>query len=207
TAEHPGHMTPNSYDLAGFCVGVVERSRIVTGSSIQVGDVVLGIESSGLHSNGYSLVRKILLSDMKLDLEDRPIELGHTLGEELLRPTVIYSSVVGALMEEVDVHGLSHITGGGLPENVGRIMPEGLSAHIAKRSWEPHPIFGLISSLGQVEEREMFSTFNMGIGMVVVVQPEASNHALDVIRSRGHRAHEIGEVLTRSKDHGPIRLG
>ncbi|MEO7803708.1 MAG: phosphoribosylformylglycinamidine cyclo-ligase [Actinomycetota bacterium] len=195
-AEHPGHMHPDSYDLAGFCVGVVERSKLITGQRIAEGDAILGIESSGLHSNGYSMVRKVLLDDMGLDLDDRPMELGGTLGEELLKPTLIYSKVLLALADQNDVHGLAHITGGGLPENLGRIIPEGLQARIKSDSWTVPPIFRLIASLGQVDDDEMFATFNMGIGMVAVVPSSSANHALDVVRSGGHRAHEIGVVVS-----------
>lgn len=195
-AEHPGHMSPDSYDLAGFCVGVVERARLITGQNIIAGDAIVGIESSGLHSNGYSMVRKVLLEDMGLELDHRPIELGGTLGEELLKPTLIYSQVLLALASEDDVHGLAHITGGGIPENLGRIIPGGLQARIYSDSWVVQPIFRLIASLGQVDNDEMFATFNMGIGMVAVVPSSSANRALDLIRSRGHRAHEIGVVVT-----------
>lgn len=205
-AEHPGHMLPGSYDLAGFCVGVVDRSKLITGSGIGPTDVVLGIESSGLHSNGYSLARHVLLSQMQLDLNDRPMQLPGTLGEELMKPTYIYSKVVLGLCEQVDVKGLAHITGGGIPENLGRILPEGLTADIDTARWERPPIFELISSLGHVEEEEMFNTFNMGIGMMVVVAKPDANHALDLIRSRGYRAHEVGEINRSGKGDGGIRL-
>lgn len=206
-AEHPGHFPDDSYDLAGFCVGVVERDRLVTGDSISVGDSILGIESSGLHSNGYSLVRRVLLEDMGLKLGDQPLGLGSTLGEELLRPTTIYATAILALCDEVPVTGLAHITGGGLPENVERVLPPSISAVIDPRTWERPAIFQLISSLGRVEEDEMFGTFNMGIGMVVIVPRDSSNHALDVIRSHGFRVHEIGVIAEEGKDEVRVKIG
>ncbi|MEA2565714.1 MAG: phosphoribosylformylglycinamidine cyclo-ligase, partial [Actinomycetota bacterium] len=143
-AEHPGHLTAGSYDLAGFCVGVVERDKVVTGASIAAGDSVIGMASSGLHANGYSLARRVLLRGGEA-LSSRPAGLEGTLGEELLRPTAIYSPAVLALLDEVGVKGLSHVTGGGIPENLGRILPEGLGAEIDARAWPRPPIFDLIA--------------------------------------------------------------
>lgn len=199
-AEHPGHMLPGSYDLAGFCVGVAERERLVTGERIRLGDVVVGIESSGLHSNGYSLVRKVLFEDMGHSLDDRLPGLAVSLGEELLRPTLIYSRVVSAVMQEVEVHGLAHITQGGIPENLGRVLPEGLGAEIDRSAWEAPPIFQHVASLGGVPEDEMYATFNMGIGMAAVVEGGEANRALDLIRASGHRAHEIGVIVRIGPD-------
>jgi phosphoribosylformylglycinamidine cyclo-ligase len=193
-AEHPGHLSVDSYDLAGFCVGVVERDRILDGTSIGAGDIVLGIGSSGLHANGFSLVRRVLFEQLGHKLDDRLPGLVNSLGEELLTPTLIYSPVVAALTREVPVKGVAHVTGGGLPENLGRILPSGLSASIERESWDRPPIFDLVSSLGRIPEDEMFSTFNMGIGMVAVVDPPHTNRALDLIRSTGFRGYEIGSV-------------
>lgn len=193
-AEHPGHLAPGSFDLAGVCVGVVERDGVVDGSGIGNGDVVIGIESSGLHSNGFSLVRKVLLEDMGMKLDDRPVGLESTLGEELLRPTLIYSPVLLALREQVRVNGIAHVTQGGIQENLGRIIPGDSEALIDASSWESPPIFALIESLGRIDRKEMFATFNMGIGMIVVVEASAANDAIDFLRSRAHRAHEIGVV-------------
>lgn len=206
-AEHPGHFPHASYDLAGFCVGAVEREHLVTGEAISVGDSILGIESSGLHSNGYSLVRRVLLEDMGLQLDDKPIGLGSTLGEELLRPTTIYATAILALCAEVRVAGLAHITGGGLPENLERVLPPSTSAVIDPQTWDRPAIFELISSLGRVEEKEMFATFNMGVGMVVIVPSDSSNHALDVIRSHGYRVHEIGIIEDTRKDEVKVKIG
>lgn len=205
-AEHPGHLEPGSFDLAGTCVGVVERDEIVDGSSIESGDVVLGIESSGLHSNGFSFVRKVLLEDLGLRLDDRPLGFGHTLGEELLRPTLVYAPVLTGLRREVGVKGFAHVTQGGVEENLGRIIPESLEAFVDRSSWEVPPIFGLIQSLGRVDEKEMHSTFNMGIGMVAVVKAAAANHALDFLRSHAHRAHEVG-VVGPARTPSRVRLG
>lgn len=199
-AEHPGHLLSGSYDLAGFCVGVVERSKLLTGEAIEAGDVVIGVVSSGLHCNGYALARKVLLEGMALKLGDRPMELSTTLGEELLKPMLNYSPLVRRLLDETPVRGLAHITGGGISENLGRIMPAGLRASIESKSWDAPPIFELIESLGRVPREEMFSTFNMGVGMIAVVEAAGANHALDVTRSLGHRAFEIGAVV-------PVRRG
>lgn len=205
-AEHPGHLAPGSFDLAGFCVGVVERDEIVDGSATAAGDVVIGIESSGLHSNGFSLVRKVLLEDMALKLEDRPMELDTTLGEELLRPTIIYSSLMQELRREVAVKGFAHVTQGGIEENLERIIPQGLQVIVDRSSWVPPPVFHLVSSLGRIEEKEMFRTFNMGIGMLVVVDGRDANRALDLIRANGHRAHEIGLVTGAGRSDKRVTL-
>lgn len=204
-AEHPGVMGHDDYDLAGFCVGAVERDRLITGEGVSTGDVIVGIESSGLHSNGYSLVRKVLLDDMGLRLEDRPMELTTSLGEELLRPTTIYAPALLSLYESVDVMAMAHITGGGIPENLGRTIPDQFVGTVDTKTWEVPAIFELIRSLGKIEAAEMFSTFNMGIGMIVVVAAGDANVSLDLIRSRGHRAHEIG-IVEASDSEDRVRL-
>ncbi|HEX9314776.1 MAG TPA: phosphoribosylformylglycinamidine cyclo-ligase [Actinomycetota bacterium] len=194
-AEHPGHLTPGSYDLAGFCVGVVERDRVVTGASIAPGDAVIGIASSGLHANGYSLARRVLLRGGTEALAARPPGFDRTLGEELLRPTAIYSPAVLALIASVEVKGLSHVTGGGIPENLGRILPGGVGAAIDAGAWPRPPIFELIAAEGPVDEAEMERTFNMGIGMIAVVAPGDAAATLAVLERSGHRAFEIGRIL------------
>lgn len=206
-AEHPGHMLAGAYDLAGFCVGAVERERLVTGADIAPGDVVVGIASSGLHSNGYSLVRKVLLDNMGLKLDDRPMNLDGTLGEELLKPTIIYSRVLAALHAEGIGKGFAHITGGGMPENLGRILPDGVNAQIDPSSWPVPPIFDLVASLGHVDLQEMFSTFNMGIGMAAVVSPERANQALDLIRAQGFGAYEIGQITSAGRRGPSVQIG
>ena len=205
-AEHPGHMPDGAFDLAGFCVGVVERSRLVDGSSVSVGDILIGIASSGLHSNGFSLARKVLLSDMGLSLDDEPMQLDTTLAEELLRPTAIYSNATTALHQESLVKAFAHITGGGLPENVARVIPDGLQAVLDPKTWELPPIFELISSLGHVASPDMYETFNMGIGMMAVVKAGDANHALDVLRSRGFKASEVGEVVRLKNEEATVKI-
>ena len=193
-AEHPGHLSPGSYDLAGFCVGVVERDQVVTGAAIVPGDVVIGMASSGLHANGYSLARAVLLAGDDARLATRPTGLSRSLGEELLEPTVIYTPAVLALLAALPVHGLSHITGGGIPENLGRILPTGTRALVERAAWPCPAIFGLIASAGPVEPGEMDRTFNMGIGMIAVVAPEDAPQALDVLAARGRPAWHIGSI-------------
>jgi len=195
-AEHPGHLAPGSYDLAGFCVGVVERDRVVTGASIAPGDAVIGMASSGLHSNGYSLARRVLLRGGGEALASRPAGFDHTLGDELLRPTAIYSPAILALLAEVEVKGLSHVTGGGIPENLGRILPGGVGAAIDAGAWPRPPIFDLIAAEGPVDEGEMERTFNMGIGMTAVVAPADAAATLALLERSGHRAFEIGRTVS-----------
>lgn len=194
TAEHPGILEEDEYDLAGFVVGVVDRKRIIDGSRIRPGDVILGIKSSGLHSNGYSLVRKVFFELNDFDLSDRLRGLCGTLGEELLVPTEIYAPGVLRLVEEVDVKGIAHITGGGLVENVPRILPPDVDAHIDVASWHPHSIFSIIREMGQVDEAEMYKTFNMGIGMVVVVGVEDFRQAIHVLGLMNYQAIRIGDI-------------
>lgn len=193
-AEHPGHLTPGSYDLAGFCVGVVERDRVVTGASIAPGDAVIGMASSGLHANGYSLARRVLLRRGGEALASRPAGLDRTLGEELLQPTTIYSPAVLALLASVEVKGLAHVTGGGIPENLDRILPAGVGARIDARAWPRPPIFDLIAAEGPVDQAEMERTFNLGIGMIAVVAPGDVPATLVLLERAGHRAFEIGQT-------------
>ncbi|MGH2706247.1 MAG: phosphoribosylformylglycinamidine cyclo-ligase [Actinomycetota bacterium] len=203
-AEHPGHLAEDSYDLAGFCVGVAERSRLVTGERIAEGDAVLGIASSGLHANGYSLVRKVL-ADAGRDLADRPPDLDGSLADELLRPTEIYAPSLLDLAASVDVKGLAHITGGGIPENLARILPQGMGARLDRGAWPPPPIFGLLADWGGVEDADMVATFNMGIGMIAVLPAEEASAAVEVVERHGHRLYQIGEIVSRGP--GPaVRL-
>ncbi len=199
-AEHPGHMVHDSYDLAGFCVGAVEEGKLLTGASMVPGDVVIGIDSSGLHSNGFSLVRKVM-NDSVLTLEDKPAELDRTLGEELLEPTYIYWPAVATLQTENLARGFAHITGGGMAHNLSRIIPPGSHAIVEKSSWEVPGIFRLIQSEG-VPEEEMFKTFNMGIGMVAVVVGNKAGRALEMIGEAGFRCRQIG-VIEVAADGSP----
>jgi phosphoribosylformylglycinamidine cyclo-ligase len=193
TAEHPG-AHGDEYDLAGFCVGVVERSRILTGASIRPGDAVVGLGSSGVHSNGYSLVRRIL-SDARVALDARPPELGgRTVAEVLLEPTRIYVKDVLALLEAVEVKGLAHVTGSGIPGNVPRCLPEGTRAVLEARRWPRPAVFDWLQRLGGVSDAEMDSTFNMGLGMVAVVPPAAVKPVLALLAPRGVPAWEVGRI-------------
>ena len=198
TAELPGFYARGEYDLAGFCTAVVERSRIITGETIGAGDVVLGLGSSGLHSNGYSLARKVLLEDGKLALDALLPELGQTLVDALLEPTRIYVKDILALIDALPVKGLAHITGSGLPGNVPRCLPDGTRAVLRASRWPRPPLFGLIERMGPVHRDEMFNTFNMGLGMVVVVAPEDVAAALALLQQRGVPAWSVGDIQSGS---------
>ena len=194
TAEHPGTMKPDDYDLAGFAVGVVDRDKILDKNKMQPGDVVIALPSSGLHSNGYSLVRKVFDVE-NADLGQYYGELGCALGEELLRPTKIYVRPVLAAIEAADVRGISHITGGGFYENIPRCIPDGLCAKIEKKTLRIPPIFPLLSRMGGISERDMFNTFNMGTGMVLVAAKDSADKALAALHSLGQEAGVIGEIV------------
>ncbi len=194
TAEMPGFYGADEFDMAGFAVGVVERSRLINGSTIKHGDALVGLRSSGLHSNGYSLARKVLLEEAGLKLDQRVEELGQTLGEALLTPTRIYVQSVLVLLEEVEIRGMAHITGGGLVENLQRIMPTGLRPEIVTDALEPPAIFDMIARLGNVAPPEMLRTFNMGIGFVLVVAPEKAKELLLRLRMVGEQPLVIGQV-------------
>jgi phosphoribosylformylglycinamidine cyclo-ligase len=203
-AEHPGAMEPGEFDLVGFAVGVAERDRLITGQNIRPGDVVIGLPSPGLRSNGYSLARKVLLESAGRSLSE-PAWKGasHTLADELLLPSVVYAPAVAALLRHVDVRGIAHVTGGGLPGNLSRVLPEGTDAVLERRRWEAPRIFAEIQRLGEVTDEEMLKVFNLGIGMVVVVAAEEAHRTLDLLRTEGHRAVEIGEVVP---GHGVARV-
>ncbi|HID11180.1 MAG TPA: phosphoribosylformylglycinamidine cyclo-ligase [Candidatus Latescibacteria bacterium] len=194
-AELPEFYRPGEYDLAGTIVGVVDRARLIDGSRVRSGDVILGIGSDGLHTNGYSLARKVFFEVAKWDVDRYVPELGRSLGEELLRPHRSYVRPLLRLMEEGEVHALAHITGGGLPGNLPRALPEGCSAEIRLGSWEVPSVFRLIGEIGEVEEGEMFRTFNMGIGMAVVVGEGDVDRAREVLEAEGERVWEIGRVV------------
>ncbi len=194
TAEMPGFYPRGEYDLAGFCVGVVERSDIIDGRSIVPGDALIGLPSSGLHSNGYSLARKVLLEKAQLPLDKVPEGLDRPLADALLEPTRIYVKDVQALMKAVKVKGLAHITGSGIPGNMPRCMPDGTRAVLNEKTWQPAPIFGLIQKLGGVARDEMYNTFNMGLGLIAVVAKEDVAAALSLLRGRGVQASEVGRV-------------
>lgn len=199
TAEHPGLMPEDEYDLAGFAVGVVDEKDIITGADLKAGDVLIGMASSGVHSNGFSLVRKIFTMD-KETLNTYHEELGKTLGETLLAPTRIYVKALRSIKESgVRVKACSHITGGGFYENVPRMLPEGKHAVIRKDSYEVPPIFQMMAREGQVEEKIMYNTFNMGIGMVLAVDAADVRKTMDAIGAAGETAYVLGEVKDGEK--------
>jgi len=193
TAEHPGTMLPDDFDLAGFTVGVVDKPKILDKNQMKAGDVIIGLASSGIHSNGYSLVRKVFDVE-NTDLSRYEGELGMTLGEALLIPTRIYVKPVLKVMEQMQVKGVSHITGGGFYENLPRCFPEGLGAKIEKSAISTPAVFKMIQTLGNVPERDMFNTFNMGIGMALVVDRADADRAIKVLAAEGQTACVIGEM-------------
>ncbi|RAV14209.1 phosphoribosylformylglycinamidine cyclo-ligase [Paenibacillus contaminans] len=194
TAEMPGMYTDGEYDIAGFTVGIADKKKIIDGSSIQAGDVVLGLASSGVHSNGFSLVRKLLLEDKGYQLDQTIDELGGKLGDVLLTPTRIYVKQVLALLEKVQVKGMAHITGGGFLENIPRVLPENVNAHIEYGSWPILPIFQLMQRDGAISNNDMFRTFNMGIGMVIVVSAEQASEAEAILNGLGESVYRIGTI-------------
>ena len=194
TAEMPGFYGPEEYDLAGFAVGVVERSRLIDGSRIRPGDVLLGLPSSGLHSNGYSLARRVLWEVAGWRVDTYREEFGRTVGEEMLEPTRIYVRPVLALREHFDIRGVAHITGGGLTENVPRILPPGTEAVLDRRAWPVPAVFELIREIGRVPEEEMYRTFNMGLGLVLAVPAEQADAAAGALAAAGEKVYRVGEV-------------
>ena len=197
TAEMPGFYKDNEYDLAGFVVGLVENNKIIDGSGIHVGDQIIGISSSGLHSNGYSLVRKICFELLGLKVDTHVPELGRTLGEELLTPTRIYSETIHSIIKDLPVFGLAHITGGGITDNIIRVIPEGCSVTLRKNSWDIPPIFSYLQQAGNISEKEMMRTFNNGIGLIAVVHEKNAQEILDRLIAMKENAFFIGEVVER----------
>ena len=194
TAEMPGMYEGGDYDIAGFTCGVVEKSQLIDGSKVKVGDVLVGIASSGVHSNGFSLVRKVV-ADNNLDLNASYEELeGANLGETLLTPTKIYVRQVLEVIRNCDVHGICHITGGGFDENIPRVLHEGQGLEITEGTWEILPVFRLLEKYGNIPHREMFNIFNMGIGMVVVLDQSQAQKAIDILTAAGEKASVIGRV-------------
>ncbi|MBN7773049.1 phosphoribosylformylglycinamidine cyclo-ligase [Clostridium aminobutyricum] len=196
TAEMPDFYSEGEYDMAGFSVGIVDRSKMITGEKIAEGNQVIGIASSGIHSNGYSLVRKVFFEKLQMNVEDHVEELGMTLGEALLTPTKIYANACNAVLGKHEVNGIIHITGGGFFENIPRIIPKGLGVKINVGSWQVPPIFSYISKCGNVEEKEMFSTYNMGVGMMMIVAKEEAQAVLETLRNAGETVDLIGEIIS-----------
>lgn len=199
TAEMPGFYPVDEYDLAGFCVGIVDKKKIIDNKTIEIGDKVIGLKSSGVHSNGFSLVRKVFDVN-KENLNEYVESLGCTLGEALLKPTKIYVKPILKLIEQVKVKGISHITGGGFYENMPRMLRDGVALKINKNSYEIPPIFKLIAERGNIPERDMYNTFNMGIGMAVIVPENEVEKSLKILRQAGEEAYLIGEVIEGNRE-------
>lgn len=198
TAEMPDFYSPGEYDLAGFATGVLDRRRLINGRRIEPGDVIIGCASSGLHSNGYSLVRRVFFDRAKMSVGDQVAEFGCTLGEELLKPTRIYVESVRAVLAHYKikqvVHGIAHITGGGLPGNIERLLPKNCQARLKSGSWETPPVFAMLQKLGKIEEEEMRHVYNMGIGLALIVHPVNVNPILRILKRHGETATAIGEI-------------
>jgi phosphoribosylformylglycinamidine cyclo-ligase len=194
-AEHPDSLPPGEYDLAGFAVGVAERHRLIDGSKIRPGDAVLGLASNGLHSNGYSLVRRIVFDIMKLRVTDPLPGTGRLVADELLTPTRIYVRPIQILVEAIEVRGMAHVTGGGVTGNIPRVLPHGCRARLIRGSWSPPAVFETLREAGRVEDAEMFRTFNMGIGYVVIVPSASAEAAARILREAGEQVARIGEIV------------
>ncbi len=204
TAEMPGCYPAGEYDLAGFVVGIVERKKIINGSTILPGDRIIGLASSGLHSNGYSLVRKIFFEDLRIDPKEVIPELGLTLGEELLKPTRIYVRSILSLIQEYPVKGIAHITGGGIIDNLPRILPAQCQARIVRDSWEIPPVFSLLRRLGGVSDKEINHVFNNGLGLILIVPESQVREIISHLEGLGEKGFLIGEILPRRQPDTPI---
>jgi len=203
TAEMPSFYADGEYDLAGFAVGVVDRPKIIDGRSIVPGDALIGLASTGLHSNGYSLARRVLLDQAKLSVTSRLPELDQPLGDVLLTPTRIYAKQVLTLIQECPINGIAHITGGGITENLPRVFPSGVRAQVRRSAWPVPPIFQAITRLGQVEREEMYRVFNMGIGLILVVPASAAQAVVARATALGDPAYQIGTIVVSSSE-GPL---
>lgn len=197
TAEMPGFYAENEYDLAGFAVGIVDNKKIIDGSAIRVGDVLISIPSSGLHSNGYSLARKICFEILNLSVDSHVSELGKTIGEELLTPTRIYVETIRKISKSLPIHGLAHITGGGLLENIVRVVPESCGIEIRQGSWYVPPIFSFLQEAGKIQFFEMMRTFNNGIGMVLIVPEKSAQDVLGLLRAMNENSYIIGQIAEK----------
>jgi len=204
TAEMPGMYKKNEYDLAGFAVGIVDNNKIIDGSGIGVGHKLIGIASSGLHSNGYSLVRKICFDILKMKIDTYVPELGKTIGEELLVPTKIYSEMIHSFIKDIPMHGLAHITGGGIAENVVRVLPETCQAIIKTDSWDVPPVFHFLQDAGKVSDKEMLRTFNNGLGLVGILPADNAQELLERLNAMNEKAFLIGEIVERKDSNDKI---
>jgi phosphoribosylformylglycinamidine cyclo-ligase len=202
TAEMPGVYNPGDYDLAGFCVGVVEADKLIDGSEVRVGDRLIGVASSGLHSNGFSMVRRICFDQGKMKINDKVEGLEETLGIELLRPTKIYVKPVLNLIKNFNIHGIVHITGGGFTENIPRVVPVQCRSVISRNNWPVLPIFKFLQEMGNVDGEEMFRVFNMGIGMILIVAKKDEVEIIDRLEKLGEHAYSLGTIEKR-EDNGP----
>lgn len=198
TAEMPGMYAENEYDLAGFAVGIAEKSKLITGETIEENDVVIGIASSGIHSNGYSLVRQVIDG---LDLNKQYEGLSETLGEAVMRPTKIYAKSIAAVLEKVEIKGVSHITGGGFYENFPRVTPEGLGVELDESKWNVPEIISFIQEKGDISNKDMYGVFNMGVGMAIVVNKEDAEEAITILQDLGEVASVIGKVIDKEGVH------
>ncbi|MFH1386263.1 MAG: phosphoribosylformylglycinamidine cyclo-ligase [bacterium] len=194
TAELPDMYMKGEYDLAGFAVGVVEKDKVINGSRIREGDAIIGLASSGLHSNGYSLARRVIFDEGRMQIKDKLDDFKGTIGDEMLTPTKIYAPLILKLIKKFKIRGIAHITGGGIPENLGRIIPQKKQAVIELNSWTIPEIFRLIKKVGQVEHEEMYKTFNMGIGMILIVDKNEANKLLQYLVKAKEKAFLIGEI-------------
>jgi len=195
TAEMSGFYAKDEYDIAGFCVGAVDKEEMITGEKVGIGDVLIGLPSSGVHSNGFSLVRKIIFDKMQYDLKTYVPEFHRTLGEELLTPTRLYPKILLPLMEQFDIHGMVHITGGGFYDNIPRVLPEQCSALVHTDAWEMPVVFKKLQEWGNVPWTEMYRTFNMGIGMILVVAAKDADSVRAALRKQGEKYYDIGEIV------------
>jgi len=205
TAEMPDMYPIGEYDIAGFTVGVVEKSKLIDGTKVSVGDALIGIQSSGVHSNGFSLVRKIVLKEHNFDLYQHFNELNGKLGEVLLTPTKIYVKPVLEVLKNIDIHAICHITGGGFDENIPRVLKENQGVEIFESKWEKPPVFNFLEKWGNIPHREMFNIFNMGIGMILIVKPDDVLPTMEVLKNCGEKVFEIGKVVNKQLDDVMIR--
>lgn len=196
TAEMPGFYKDEEYDLAGFAVGIVDKNKVINGELVKAGDVIIGLPSSGIHSNGYSLVRKLFFGVNNYNVDSTFPELSNTLGEELLKPTRIYVKTILELLKKHEIKGIAHITGGGFIENIPRTIPKGLKARIELGSWPVLPIFNLMKDLGNIEDKALYNTFNMGIGLVLIADNGMADEILKTLESMGEKAYIIGDVIS-----------
>jgi phosphoribosylformylglycinamidine cyclo-ligase len=204
TAEMPGFYTAGEYDLAGFVVGIVDRKKIIDGSKIQPGDQIIGLASNGLHSNGYSLVRKIFFEDLRISPQEVIPELGSALGEELLKPTRIYVQSILSLIKEYPINGMAHITGGGLTDNLPRVLPPSCRARLVQGSWAIPSIFSLIKRWGKVSDEEMNKVFNNGVGLILVVPEAQSEKIISRLEGLGEKCFLIGQIVSRTQSDVPL---